>query len=261
MEYRLNQFKPAETKKHRIWLIIGPRGSGKSVLLNDILYHTRKQYDFGVAFTATTSTVETFKQFLPHHLIYEKGYDYDIGDQFLSVCKKLTAAGKQRATLVCLDDCMFDNKVMKSDAMTEIHLNGRHSGITLMNTTQYVMGTVPPAVRTNVDYVLVLQDSVLANRKRLFEYFFGNFPTFKEFDRVMTQVTENHGCLVLDKTQTSAKVCDTIFYYKATPKLPSFRIGKRIFFGMDQVLQQEKRKQSKNKQSEVMTVTKHQAVV
>ena len=73
MEYRLNEFNPGDAKQHRIWLIIGPRGSGKSVLLKDILYQTRKQYDFGVAFTATTSTVDTFKEFLPHHLIYKNG--------------------------------------------------------------------------------------------------------------------------------------------------------------------------------------------
>ena len=61
---------------------------------------------------------------------------------------------------------MYDNKVMKSEAQTEIHLNGRHFGVALMNTTQYAM-IIPPAIRTNIDYVLVLQDSVLANRKRL----------------------------------------------------------------------------------------------
>ena len=255
MEYRLNEFKPAEVKKHRIWLIIGPRGSGKSVLLKDIIYHTRTQYDFGLAFTATTSTVETFKEFLPHHLIYKKGYDYHKGDQFLAICKSLTAAGKQRSTLICLDDCMYDNKAMKSDAMTEIHLNGRHSGITLVNTTQYVMGTVPPAVRTNVDYVLVLQDSVLVNRKRLFEYFFGNFPTFKEFDRVMTQVTENHGCLVLDKTQTSAKVSDAVFYYKAKFALPPFQIGKQIFFAMDQVVKEMRTANKNGAHPRVVTVS------
>ena len=256
MEYRLNEFNPGDTKQHRIWLIIGPRGSGKSVLLKDILYQTRKQYDFGVAFTATTSTVDTFKEFLPHHLIYKNGYNYEKGAQYLATCKRLTAKGKQRNSLICLDDCMFDNKVMKSDAMTEIHLNGRHSGITLVNTTQYVMGTVPPVVRTNVDYVLVLQDSVLVNRKRLFEYFFGNFPTFKEFDRAMTQVTESHGCLVLDKTQTSAKVSDTVFYYKAKSALPPFQIGRQIFFAMDNVVKRVSTESKDGVQPRVVTVTR-----
>ena len=77
MEYRLALFDPAQTKANRIWLIIGPRGSGKTILLRDILYKTRKQYDIGVAMTATTSTVDTFKEFLPYHLIFKKGYNYE----------------------------------------------------------------------------------------------------------------------------------------------------------------------------------------
>jgi hypothetical protein len=85
------------------------------------------------------------------------------------------------------------------------------------------------------------------NRKRLWEFFFGNFSTFKEFDRVMTQVTENHGCLVLDKTQTSAKVSDAVFYYKAKSALPSFTIGRRIYFEMDKVVKDAKRGQKKKK--------------
>jgi energy-coupling factor transporter ATP-binding protein EcfA2 len=243
MEYRLNEFDPSTTKEHRIWLIIGPRGSGKSALLTDILFHTRNNYDIGVAFTATTSTVDTFKQFLPHSLIYKNGYDYDKGEQILRCAKDHTERGRQKNTLIVLDDCMFDSKVMKANAMTEVHLNGRHSSITLFNTTQYVMSTIPPIVRTNVDYVLVLQDSVLTNRKRLFEYFFGNFPNFKEFDTVMQQVTAHHGCLVLDKTQTSPKVSDAVFYYKAKTDLPRFRIGKPGYFRLDKIIQEDKKKQ------------------
>ena len=116
------------------------------------------------------------------------------------------------------------------------------------------MGTVPPAVRTNVDYVLVLQDSVLMNRKRLWEFFFGNFSTLKEFDRVLTQVTENHGCLVLDKTQTSAKVSDAVFFYKAKNELPAFRIGKQIYFDMDKAIKEAKR--NHKTQENVITVLK-----
>ena len=36
MEYRLREFDPAQTKENRIWLIIGPRGSGKTILLKKI---------------------------------------------------------------------------------------------------------------------------------------------------------------------------------------------------------------------------------
>jgi len=236
MEYRLREFDPASTKHSRIWLIIGPRGSGKTILLRDILYKTRKHYDIGLAMTATTSTVDTFKDFIPYHLIFKKGYNYEQCEQLLKVSKDLTAQGKQQKALLILDDCMFDSKVMKSDAQTEIHLNGRHSGISLINTTQYAM-IIPPAIRTNIDYVLVLQDSVLANRKRLHSFFFGNFPTFKDFDRVFNNVTENNGALVLDRTKNTSNIEDCTFYYKASMDLPQFRIGKKIYWSMDRAVQ------------------------
>ena len=112
MEYRLREFEPASTKHSRIWLIIGPRGSGKTILLRDILYRTRKQYDIGVAMTATTSTVDTFKDFIPYHLIYKKGYNYEQCETLLTTCKELTAQGRQQKALLILDDCMFDSKVI-----------------------------------------------------------------------------------------------------------------------------------------------------
>jgi hypothetical protein len=96
---------------------------------------------------------------------------------------------------------------------------------------------IPPVIRSNVDYVCVLQDSVLANRKRLYEFFFGMFDTFNQFDGVFKQVTAENGCLILDKTQTSLKVNDSVFYYKAQLDIPGFKIGKRFYFQMDKKLQ------------------------
>ena len=72
MEYRLREFEPASTKHSRIWLIIGPRGSGKTILLRDILYKTRKHYDIGLAMTATTSTVDTFKNVYTISFAFQK---------------------------------------------------------------------------------------------------------------------------------------------------------------------------------------------
>jgi hypothetical protein len=62
------------------------------------------------------------------------------------------------------------------------------------------------------------------------------FDTFQQFDGVYKQVTANNGCMVLDKTQTSGKVNDCVFYYKANLNLPGFTIGKRFYFEMDRKL-------------------------
>jgi hypothetical protein len=228
-EYHFAEFKPGESKRDRVWLIIAPRGSGKSVLLLDLLYKTSKHYDFGVGMTATAETADCFKRLLPADLIYSNGYNYEAGDNFLEVCKELSDQKKERHGVMILDDCMFDSKVMKSKTQQNLHLNGRHYNTTLFNTTQYAM-IIPPIIRSNIDYVLCLQDLKLSNKRRLYEMFFGLFPTFQEFNMVFSNVTRDFGCLVLDNTTSSGKIEDAIKWYRASPKTPQFRIGKNAFF-------------------------------
>jgi len=130
----------------------------------------------GVGMTATHATAETLRNIFPPGLVYQDGYNHEVVDRLLESAKGLVARDKVRNILLLLDDCAFDPKVMGAPAMKEIHLNGRHSHITLMSTTQYML-TVGPLIRTNVDYVLALQDNNIANRKKLFQYYFGCFPT------------------------------------------------------------------------------------
>ena len=208
-EYHFSEFKPEEEKRDRVWLIIAPRGSGKSVLLLDLLYKTSKHYDFGIGMTATAETVDSFKRVLPTDMIYSNGYDYEAADKFLEISKELSDKKKERHGVMILDDCMFDSKVMTSKTQQALHLNGRHYNTTIFNTTQYAM-IIPPVIRSNIDYVLCLQELELSNKRRLFEMFYGCFTSFQEFNTVFTNVTRDYGCLVLDNTTVSGRTEDVI---------------------------------------------------
>jgi hypothetical protein len=233
-DLNLEKFDPASAKPHRIWLIIGTRGSGKSVLLKDLLYKTRGSFEYGLAMTATHSSAETLRQVFPPSLIYENGYDFDKASLLLSQAKENVKNGKDRAGLLLLDDVAFQDKVMKSDTMKELHLNGRHAKITLMSTTQYCL-TVSPLLRANIDYVCVMADNVIANRKRLHQFFFGCFETFQQFDIVFKAVTKDYGCLVLDNTDKTGSLEKSVKWYKADP-IPDerFRIMRNRYYFMDE---------------------------
>ena len=258
-DLNLEKFNPSQAKPHRIWLIIGTRGSGKSVLLKDLLYHTRGEYDFGLAMTATHSSAETLRQVFPKSLVYDRGYDFEKADTMLAQARENVKNGKDRAGLLLLDDCAFDDKVMKSDTMKELHLNGRHAAITLMSTTQYCL-TVSPLLRANIDYIFVMADNVLANRKRLHQFFFGCFDTFQQFDSVFKTVTKNFGCLVLDNTNKTGSLEQSIRWYRADP-IPDkrFRIMRRQYYAMDEFVQKSMNKlnllrQKEQKTAELKTV-------
>ena len=109
-----------------------------------------------------------------------------------------------------------------------IFMNGRHWRVTFMLTMQYCMD-LPPDLRTNIDYVFILREPYIANRKRIYENYAGMFPTFESFCQVMDQCTENYECLVINNNVKSNKLHDQIFWYKAE-KHGDFKLGSKEFW-------------------------------
>ena len=95
-------------------------------------------------------------------------------------------------------------------------------------TMQYALG-IPPNLRTNIDYVFILRENYVSNRKRLYENFAGMFPSFEVFCQVMDQCTENYECLVVHNNAKSNKLEDQVYWYKAEAH-DDFRIGAEEFW-------------------------------
>jgi len=255
-EFRIPQFDPKTVKKNCVWLLIGPRNTGKSVLLKDLLYHTRSHYDFAMAMTATVSTVDMLKEFIPHRLIFTNGYDFAFGERFLLACQHTTMRKKDRNCALILDDCMFNSKVMKTETQKNLHLNGRHYNTTIFNTTQYCM-IIPNDIRTNVDYIFALRENIMANKRRLYEYFFGMFSSFAQFNKVFTACTKNYGSLVLDKTNSSSSIQECMRWYVANPKIPEFKLGKQVYYQLSSFIDEvndmhQQKKQVQNMKTKVI---------
>ena len=70
-----------------------------------------------------------------------------------------------RAFLI-LDDCLYDNQWKKDKRIREIFMNGRHWNIMFILIMQYALG-VPPNLRSNIDWVFILRENIVSNRKRL----------------------------------------------------------------------------------------------
>ena len=107
-------------------------------------------------------------------------------------------------------------------------MNGRHYKILFLITMQFALG-IPPNLRGNIDYVFILRENYISNRKRIYDHYAGMFPTFEIFCQVMDQCTENYECLVIDNTSKSNKIEDQVYWYKASPH-ESFKIGAPEFW-------------------------------
>ena len=222
MNIQLKKFKPESMADDKVCVFIGKRGTGKSTLVTDILYH-KKHLPAGIVMSATEEGNHHYKQYVPDLFIYGD-YDKEAIERVLARQKKLISAKKENVgSFILLDDCMYDRKFMKDSCIRQCFMNGRHWKIFFMLTMQYCMDLTPD-LRANVDYVFILRENVLQNREKLYKSFFGVFPTFDMFNQVMNACTENYECLVLDNTSKSNKLEDCVFWYKAKLR-KNFRIG------------------------------------
>lgn len=228
MRLQVQQFNPANLKPYRIMLYVGRRGSGKSSLLRDILYRISGTVDFGLAFSPTEESLSAFREIMPEAWIYSM-FSQSKLEQMLDMQRAHGRIGKQRHLFLIMDDCMYDKKIMKSTAMRDLFMNGRHLKITLCFAVQYLMD-ISPDLRSNIDYVFSMNEKIISNKTKLWKYFYGMFEKYEDFSRTMDRCTENFSSMVLDNTARTSNLSDTVFWYRASLDLPSFKMGKPIYW-------------------------------
>lgn len=231
-------FNPDENKGPVI-VLIGRRDTGKSYLVRDLLYY-HQDIPIGTVISGTEAGNGFFSAHVPKLFIHDE-YNSAIIENILKRQKTVLKQIKREMeaykrtnidarAFVILDDCLYDNKWTKDKLMRLLFMNGRHWKIMLVITMQYPLG-IPPNLRTNIDYVFILREPYIANRKRIWENYAGMFPTFESFCQVMDQCTENFECLVINNNAKSNKLNDQIYWYKAQNH-SNFKLGSKEFWDL-----------------------------
>lgn len=234
MALRIRCWDPSTIKPGRIVLLVGRRGSGKSTIMRSILYHMRKNLDFGIAMSPTQESLQTFRDMMPDAWIYND-FSQSKLEELLAMQRQRAqkADKKKRQLFVVMDDCLYDKKVLKSLCVRDLFMNGRHYSTMLLCCAQYVMD-MSPDLRSNVDYIVCTREMILNNKMKLWRYFFGCFEKFEQFSMCLDKTTENYSALVLDNTGNSNKLEDCVFWYRAPLDLPSFKIGAPAFWRLSE---------------------------
>jgi len=229
-------FKSNESKGPVI-VLIGKRDTGKSFLVRDLLYY-QQDIPIGTVISGTEEGNGFYGKMVPRLFIHNE-YNTAIIENILkrqrTVLKQIKKEMEtyKRTTIdprafVILDDCLYDNTWSRDKMMRLLFMNGRHWKIMLVITMQYPLG-IPPTLRTNIDYVFILRENYIANRRRIYDNYAGMFPTFESFCQVMDQCTENYECLVINNNVKSNKLQDQVFWYKAENH-NDFRLGSKEFW-------------------------------
>ena len=229
-------FKPDENKGPVI-VLIGRRDTGKSYLVRDLLFY-HQDIPIGTVISGTEAGNGFFGEHVPKLFIHNE-YNASIIENILKRQKTVLKQIKKEQELykkstidprafVILDDCLYDATWTRDKVMRLLFMNGRHWKMMLIITMQYPLG-IPPNLRTNIDYVFLLREPYISNRKKIYENYAGMFPTFESFCQVMDQCTENYECLVINNNCKSNKLTEQIFWYKAAHHKP-FKLGAKEFW-------------------------------
>lgn len=225
----LRRFDPRSMANDAVVLIIGRRRTGKSWIARDILYHKQK-IPVGIAMSGTEEGNGFYRNYIPDSFVYSE-YNPDVLRKILKRQKHLVNQNDPSPNaFVVLDDLGFNKKMFTGTTpLREMFMNGRHWKLFSMITLQYIMD-MPPDLRQNIDYVIVLKDNMLKNLRKLHDNFFGVIDDFSVFVEIMKQITEDHGALVLDNTSNSNDLTSMLYWYKAKER--KFRMGTREFWQM-----------------------------
>jgi len=214
-----------DSRKSPMIVLIGKKDTGKSFLVKDILANTKDCFPVGTVISGTEVANPFFQEMVPSKLIHDK-YKPDI---VMNAIKRQLAVKQQRnnekkrggnsnvdpRAFLILDDCLYDKSWINEESTRYIFMNGRHIDMVTLITMQYPLG-VPPNLRTNIDFVFILRENNISNRKRIYDNYAGMFPTFDMFCQFMDQCTEKYECLVIANGVQSNKLDDQVFWYKAS---------------------------------------------
>jgi hypothetical protein len=233
----LRKFDMKKIPQDAVCIFIGRRRTGKSTLVRDLLFQ-HQNMPLGTVISGTEESNSFYGKMIPPLFIHGE-YSAIILANFVKR-QKLMMARIQRdlqmgvqsridpRSFMILDDCMYDDSWTHDKNIRYLFMNGRWLKVFFIITMQYPLG-IQPALRTNVDFVFILREPYMTNRKRIFDNYCSVFPSFEFFCQIMDQCTQNYECLVVDNTSQSSKLEECVFWYKAEIH-PDFRIGAPEFW-------------------------------
>jgi hypothetical protein len=237
VNFNIKRFDMKRIPQDAVVIFIGRRRTGKSTLVRDLLFH-HQNMPLGTVISGTEESNSFYGKMIPPLFIHGE-YSPLILSNFVKRQKMIMAKIQQDLgkgirskadprSFMILDDCMYDDSWTHDKNIRYLFMNGRWLKVFFLITMQYPLG-IQPALRTNVDFVFILREPYLNNRKRIYDNYASAFPSFEFFCQIMDQCTQNYEVLVIDNTSQSAKLEDTIFWYKADIH-PDFRIGAPEFW-------------------------------
>ena len=218
----LSGFNLASVPDDAVCLLIGKRNTGKTSLIKNLLYF-KQSFPIGIAIEC----LKNYRDILPSLLIHEEFHAMIVSrllERQSAMHERIReGAAIDRRAFLCMDDCLYDNRWVTDRHMLSLFQNGRQYGLLTILAMQYPLG-IPPSIKSCVDYLFVMHETMVATRRRIYEQFVSDIvPSFDVFNTLMDRL-EGFRCLVIKKGVPFTHWSECVFLYRAELH-PPFKIG------------------------------------
>ena len=215
-KFQVLEFNPNTMVKNLSILIIGKRGTGKSILINHLLQFIQNREETNLTIVSPT---ERLNPYLRNKFTNAK-IEYDLTDTFMEQYVKTASDMKinksNKSTTLVLDQCLAQKKCWARDPnIMEIVMNGRCYRINCIMVVQTPIG-IPPEMRLNFDYVFIFGDDSHINKKKIWDNYVSMLPNYNVFERVFDVCTQDYKCMVINNIAHSENIQEKIFWFRAT---------------------------------------------
>lgn len=222
--FNLSEIHPGSTI-----VIIGKRATGKTLMALDLLFQHR-DIPFGRVVSPVPAQDGSDKYLIPSDCFHEcitPELIYNVLTRQEGMIDSNNSNHADPRAFLLVDSCIYEGLTRKDHGLGNLIQNAHHLKILLIVCMQYAIG-MPPQVRDKVDYVFILRENMLNNRKRLFDMYGHMFSTFLEFCSVLDRFDEKEkyeSLVIVVASNKSIKIEDCVFWYKASIH-PHFKMGK-----------------------------------
>ena len=196
----------------------GKRNSGKSVILKHLVELEKDQFDKIFVICPTESINRFYQDIVDEKCIFDS-YNETWTDKLID---KLTTANANtpkdelKKVLLIFDDILSDIDFHQSPAMKKIFTRGRHLGLSIICTAQYLY-QLPPICRCNSDFVLVGSMNNQSKNLLCDEFLAGSLDR-KQFINLYNKATKDYNFLLINNN--NVKDNDDIDQIYGTIKAP-----------------------------------------
>lgn len=229
----------------KVALIMGKKGSGKSVAVVAMIEANLSNFYAVYACSEVAKTVREFRCIIPPACVKDtfpkkKNLLTNVHDMM----QDLTGGSANVPdVLVVLDDCFKGGRSSFGAEMEDVIKRSRNARVSIIVGTQSPM-TAPPAIRENADLVMATKtgdDSVIEKFFKL--WFKGPFRGDRaRFYKAYHRATDNHQVLCFKNYHSAGKLSDSVYVWKVPhfpidadaiekgEARPPFRAGHRDFW-------------------------------